>query len=379
MAEHKVLKQSSVDSSIDATGKSLFWKFTAWLNKTMNPGHAWTDYQSKNDSMVDSWLRGQSGYSLTNAEIAANEFSAGEAQKQRDWEEEMSNTAYQRQVADMQKAGVNPALMYGNGSSGASTPSGSSATSVSPQGTMSFSDLMQLFMLPLQRKLAKSQAQMYSDQGKAALITANANAQNANTNVGNLRVNERNAGVNEMNAETARMRQEVDAWMAKLDIPIKEETAKKLAAETAQLKVLTDQLPERLEIFQQQADAQTKHALAAFQSSLAAIRNAAVNEKLSDAELELKQAQAFVQWANGDGQNIVNQYLDDKQQAEIKELASRSGFLDANARNMDRNAKVQWMQTITGYTGAACNIANTVFNGLSTASGLAPLTRVTGF
>lgn len=379
MAEHKVLKDSFLDTTIDATGKNAFWKFTAWLNKLMNPGHAWTDYSSKKDSMLDSWLRGQSGYSLTNAEIAANEFSAGEAQKQRDWEEEMSNTAYQRQVADMQKAGVNPALMYGSGASGASTPSGTAASSVSPQGTMSFSDLMQLVMLPLQRKLAKSQAQMFSDQGKAALINANANAQNANTNVGNLRVNERNAGTNEMNAETARLRQEVDAWMARLDIPIKEETANKLAAETAQMKVLTDQLPERLRILQQQADAQTKHALAALQSSIAAIRNAAVNEKLSDAELELKKAQAFVQWANGDGQQIVNQYLDDKQQAEIKELASRSGFLDANARNMDRNAKVQWMQTITGYTGAACNIANTVFNGLSTASGLAPLTRVTGF
>lgn len=59
-----------------------------------------------------------------------NAFNAQEAQKNRDWEEHMSNTAFQRQVTDMQAAGVNPALMYGGaGASGASTPSGSAASS----------------------------------------------------------------------------------------------------------------------------------------------------------------------------------------------------------------------------------------------------------
>ena len=36
---------------------------------------------------------------LTNAEQQANAFTAQEAEKQRAWEEEMSSTAYQRQVA----------------------------------------------------------------------------------------------------------------------------------------------------------------------------------------------------------------------------------------------------------------------------------------
>ena len=72
------------------------------------------------------------GTNLTGAEREANEFTAQEAQKQRDWETEMSNTAFQRQVADMQKAGVNPALAMTGGASGASTPSGASAQSVSP-------------------------------------------------------------------------------------------------------------------------------------------------------------------------------------------------------------------------------------------------------
>lgn len=57
----------------------------------------------------------------------SNEFSANEAQKNRDWQERLSNTAYQRAVADMKLAGINPLLAYDNG--GASTPSGSAASS----------------------------------------------------------------------------------------------------------------------------------------------------------------------------------------------------------------------------------------------------------
>ena len=63
------------------------------------------------------------------------EFSAAEAQKQRDFEERMSNTAYQRAVEDMEKAGINPAMALSNGGPGASTPTGSAAKGSTPTGT----------------------------------------------------------------------------------------------------------------------------------------------------------------------------------------------------------------------------------------------------
>lgn len=54
------------------------------------------------------------------------QFNSIEAQKNREWQTEMSNTAYQRAVEDMKKAGINPIMAYSAGAS--STPSGASAS-----------------------------------------------------------------------------------------------------------------------------------------------------------------------------------------------------------------------------------------------------------
>lgn len=53
-------------------------------------------------------------------------YNSAEAEKNRLWQEEMSNTAYQRAVQDMKSAGLNPYIAM-SGSS-ASTPTGATAS-----------------------------------------------------------------------------------------------------------------------------------------------------------------------------------------------------------------------------------------------------------
>lgn len=57
---------------------------------------------------------------------AAMSYNSAQALADRNFQERMSNTAYQRAVEDMRKAGLNPILAYAQG--GASTPGGSGAT-----------------------------------------------------------------------------------------------------------------------------------------------------------------------------------------------------------------------------------------------------------
>lgn len=70
----------------------------------------------------------ESAAAVYNAEIQ-NKFNSDEAQKNRDFQEYMSSTAYQRMMQDAKKAGINPYYLVNGGSSGSSSPSGSSASS----------------------------------------------------------------------------------------------------------------------------------------------------------------------------------------------------------------------------------------------------------
>lgn len=79
----------------------------------------------------------------------------GAQEAQMEYETTMSNTAFQRQVADMRAAGLNPALMYGSGvGSGASTPTGPDASGNGDIGSM-----VQLAMIGKQMKLLDAQAE----------------------------------------------------------------------------------------------------------------------------------------------------------------------------------------------------------------------------
>lgn len=97
------------------------------LQQTAQPGKAIEDMNSFEQG-IENWWTGSLDYARELEKLGIqNQFSAQEAQKNRDWQERLSNTAYSRAVADMKNAGLNPYLMYGSASA-ASTPAGAVAS-----------------------------------------------------------------------------------------------------------------------------------------------------------------------------------------------------------------------------------------------------------
>lgn len=90
----------------------------------------------------------------------AQNFSASQAAANRDFQERMANTAYQRATTDMQAAGINPMLAYQQG--GAHSPAGNA-----PQGTAASPPR---HTPPTASQFSASQAALAAEQ--KALVTA---------------------------------------------------------------------------------------------------------------------------------------------------------------------------------------------------------------
>lgn len=143
-----VVAQSSGNLNRVNTGETVFEHYFGKNGKT-NYVPTGTDsgtYQVLGD--IDNYISQVSGLSHQNSALSqsyareqmefqreqnalAMLFNAAEAQKSRDWQSYMSNTAHQRETRDLIAAGLNPIL---SANAGASTPSGATASGVTSAG-----------------------------------------------------------------------------------------------------------------------------------------------------------------------------------------------------------------------------------------------------
>lgn len=194
---------SSVQSLMDMIQKNTD-KNNAWSAKQAQDQNAWQERQNQ----------------------IAMDFNAKEAAKNRSWQQTMSNTAHQREIADLQAAGLNPVLSA-SGGNGAAVTSGATASGVTSAGAKGETDtsansaitslLGSIISANAQMENAKvnAQANMYLGSQQIAMQKAaqELQAQIALANQENsLRIAEIGAnnsyGIAQLNAENQRWLQE---------------------------------------------------------------------------------------------------------------------------------------------------------------------------
>lgn len=124
------------------------------MGKYLNPSNVSKGFQANRGTLwntIRELVSGPSEYSSSGLQRAENAkarnhatterqaselFNKNEAQLNRDFQERMSNTTYQRMMSDLQASGINP--MFAISSGGAPAPSGATAaSSPSPSGAAS--------------------------------------------------------------------------------------------------------------------------------------------------------------------------------------------------------------------------------------------------
>lgn len=158
--------------SVSATPWEYFDEYYSRMNEVAEASNAASAAQA---AELRSWQEKQNKIAM--------DFNAREAAKNRDWQEMMSNTAHQREVADLIAAGLNP-ILSATGGNGAAVGSGATASGVTSAG-------------------AKGDVDFSRNQGLASLLGNMLQAQTSMLNTvttaqNNLAIAEKNNSMNEL-------------------------------------------------------------------------------------------------------------------------------------------------------------------------------------
>lgn len=126
------------------------FNFEPILNLVSNLGEIWSGFSTNKSN--ERIAKENREFQEEQFKIA-NQINIDEAEKNRLFQERLSNTSYQRGVEDMRQAGISPMLAYMKG--GASTPSGSAGSAGSvPAGSTAL--MNKVFKAELMYQLANS-------------------------------------------------------------------------------------------------------------------------------------------------------------------------------------------------------------------------------
>lgn len=295
---------------------------------------------------ASSYVNAKTGAGLTGAQIDQNDWNASESEKQRAWEEQMDNTKYQRQTADMQAAGLNPAMMYGQGYS-ASAPSGSAASG-SPDALSSglMDDILNVLFAKQRMHNLKEEGIKTEKEGDAALMQGQAAL--------------RNAGASERQAGVAEGQLGINRALADMNIEVGAAQAALFDQQAAFVREQKEYISKNYQVALKNADSLGKQAIAALRQADAATQEAATHSYIADYQTDLFYSESLLNSIiQGEHKEILER-LPDKLRFEVENLQKQGLVLDQHGRLMHRQGNLATALTVKSYVSTALDVAKTV-------------------